>query len=73
MIHTFKQLFGSTPHPVMLPEGVDDPGVLKCVFMAGGPPGRLIQREHWMAAEKGRGRDFTFHADVGSYSPLNSI
>lgn len=37
MIHTFKQLFGSTPHPVMLPEGVDDPGVLKCVFMAGGP------------------------------------
>lgn len=37
MIHTFKQLFGSTPHPVMLPEGVDDPGILKCVFMAGGP------------------------------------
>ncbi len=37
MIHTFKQLFDSTPDPVMLPEGIDDPGVLKCVFMAGGP------------------------------------
>jgi len=37
MNHTFKQLFGNTTDPVMLPEGVDDPGVLKCVFMAGGP------------------------------------
>ena len=23
--------------PIFLTEGVDDPGILKCVFMAGGP------------------------------------